>query len=124
MAGAALTTPQRNTLLDALRAHPRLLEVRDARVAQRLHEVGMLQLVDPTPPVRRFQLTPAGLERATKLAARRMADHLGHVPSRGAAGPAAAMAVSAAAAPCTGQPPGWPFPVTAHCWAAQPARAE
>lgn len=111
-ASAALTTPQRNCLLAVFLAHPEVYVVRGAALLpQRLVKAGLVDEIEGYKKVRRFRLTPEGVTRATKLAARRDADH-GHadVISGGLEG-------KGSPARCDSAPPGWVFPSSAHAWA-------
>lgn len=114
---AHLTAPQRNTLLAVLRTHPLPYEVRGAAVLpQRLAQAGVLVETEARPPVRRFQLTPEGMERATRLAARRIASSSAMLDRRKR--PQEPVDAEEPAAPprALGQPQNWPFPVSAHRW--------
>lgn len=116
-----LTTPQRNCLLAIFRAHPSAYEVRGAaQLPQRLCEAGLVREVDGAKPIRRFQLTPQGLSRATRLAARRLSDHVDAAMTAArerAPAPRPAAASPAAPQRPLGMPSVWPFPVSAHDWA-------
>jgi hypothetical protein len=114
---AHLTTPQRNTLLAVLRTHPLPYEVRGAAVLPlRLTQAGALVEIEALSHLRRFQLTPAGLERASRLAARRIASSVA-VPRPRPKLPGAGNGAEPTPPRCEpGQPENWPFPVSAHRW--------
>lgn len=117
-----LTTPQRNCLLAIFRAHPAAYETRGAaQLAQRLCAAGLAREVEGKKPVRRFQLTEQGLGRATRLAARRMNDHVEAVMAAARARTAAPRDPAQAPAPPQrppGMPAAWPFATSGHDWAA------
>lgn len=117
-----LTGPQRNALLAMFAAHPSPYEVRgSARMPLVLVDAGIATaLEDARKGVKRFHLTPVGIERATRLAARRLASTIERdaAQRRAATAQAAGRAAATPAAPpqSTGKPDGWPFPCSVYPW--------
>ncbi|MEJ8837536.1 hypothetical protein [Ramlibacter sp. AN1133] len=119
-----LTTPQRNCLLSIFAAHPAPYEIRGAgTLPKRLCALGLAKEIEARPLTRRFSLTEAGVERATRLAARRLADAVQAGAARHAESLASALGAGGPAAVVVppGKPPQWPFPVSAHAWSPEAA---
>lgn len=109
---AKLTPAQERVLLAAFTLHPAAYVAGDARVPRRLCELGLLRGVEAEATARSgvYQLTPAGLETATELSARRVVEAVAAPRPPGAA-PARPFGPRA-----PGQPAQWPFPVSLHKW--------
>lgn len=110
---AKLTPAQERVLLVAFTLHPATYVAGDARVPRRLCELGLLRATDAEAAARSglYQLTPAGLEAATELSARRVVEA---VAAPRQPGSTAAPRPFGPRAP--GQPAQWPFPVSLHKW--------
>lgn len=98
-----LSSHQRDALCRALGEHPRAVSARDARLLLRLCAIGLVREVAPHPPLRRFELTQAGLDRAGQIAESRRKQQRQVVGEPTIAGPLVLQASTARLYPTTAQ---------------------